>query len=147
MITNQFSGGIDSAVIAALADRIVPAGEQVDLINVAFAKTAQVIETLYYLQFRHQLSLNRTYVFASHCLRVKEYCTDQGTDHQFLAEGFLRGSSGPTNGVAGLERAASGESESEVEDGVRGRREGGVGEGEAEEDRQAALSARHRSGR
>ena len=45
MITNQFSGGIDSAVIAALADRIVPTGEQVDLINVAFAKTAQVIET------------------------------------------------------------------------------------------------------
>ena len=63
MITNQFSGGIDSAVIAALADRIVPTGEQVDLINVAFAKTAQVIETLYYLQFRHQLSLNMTYFF------------------------------------------------------------------------------------
>ena len=39
----QFSGGLDSAIIAALADRIVPAGEQVDLINVAFAKTAQVI--------------------------------------------------------------------------------------------------------
>ena len=46
MKTNQFSGGLDSAVIAALADRIVPACEQVDLINVAFAKTAKVLSIL-----------------------------------------------------------------------------------------------------
>ena len=46
MKTYQFSGGLDSAVIAALADRIVPAGEQVDLINVAFAKTAKVLSVL-----------------------------------------------------------------------------------------------------
>lgn len=31
-----FSGGIDSAVIAALADRVVPPDEPIDLINVAF---------------------------------------------------------------------------------------------------------------
>ncbi|XP_014668806.1 PREDICTED: asparagine synthetase domain-containing protein 1-like [Priapulus caudatus] len=31
-----FSGGLDSAVIAALADRFVPAGEPIDLLNVAF---------------------------------------------------------------------------------------------------------------
>ena len=42
--SKQFSGGLDSAVIAALADRLVPAGEQIDLINVAFAKTAMVFE-------------------------------------------------------------------------------------------------------
>ena len=35
-----FSGGLDSAVLAALADRCLPEGEQIDLINVAFGREA-----------------------------------------------------------------------------------------------------------
>jgi 7-cyano-7-deazaguanine synthase in queuosine biosynthesis len=31
-----FSGGLDSAVIAALADKCIPENEQIDLINIAF---------------------------------------------------------------------------------------------------------------
>jgi asparagine synthetase B (glutamine-hydrolysing) len=31
-----FSGGIDSSVLAALADRVLPANEPIDLLNVAF---------------------------------------------------------------------------------------------------------------
>ncbi|NXW66316.1 ASND1 protein, partial [Eurystomus gularis] len=36
-----FSGGIDSMVIAALADKHVPSGEPIDLLNVAFMRTEQ----------------------------------------------------------------------------------------------------------
>ena len=62
--SKQFSGGLDSAVIAALADRLVPAGEQIDLINVAFAKTAMVFE-LERIFFAH---INQLYVSASETL-------------------------------------------------------------------------------
>jgi asparagine synthetase B (glutamine-hydrolysing) len=39
-----FSGGIDSVVVTALADQILPPDEQIDLINVAFAKSSEIGE-------------------------------------------------------------------------------------------------------
>lgn len=37
-----FSGGIDSMMITALADKFVPEGEAIDLINVAFEQKSQL---------------------------------------------------------------------------------------------------------
>ena len=40
-----FSGGLDSAVLAALADRALPVGEEIDLINVSFVNSSDLVST------------------------------------------------------------------------------------------------------
>ncbi|XP_064386647.1 asparagine synthetase domain-containing protein 1-like isoform X2 [Halichondria panicea] len=39
-----YSGGVDSTVLAALADRCLPKGEEIDLINVAFEQKSATVE-------------------------------------------------------------------------------------------------------
>ncbi len=62
-----FSGGLDSAVLAALMDELLPENEEIDLLNVAFEQKAQqpfqVPDRVSGLKTLHELDKNRKWNF------------------------------------------------------------------------------------